>query len=243
MVGAGDNAGFVALLAVLVAGCPSRGLSEAAMALDGGLGTGTSAGVQTLAVPANTVPVPLVRQKESYSCGDVAALALLRYWAPANYDGVPESALYDPLHTTVEDGTDPTPIVNYFVTVRGLSAELRLHLRVEDLTNAVDRREPPIVDFQAWKDEPRAPREEEWAADWDDGHYAVLVGYDASELYFMDPSTSDHYAYVPRGEFPARWHDVLTGSGEHIEHAAIFVHSSAATTPSALAVRDATPLL
>ena len=197
----------------------------------------------SLALPPNAIPVPLVRQRVNYSCGDAAALAVLRYWDSADYASVSESTLYAPLHTTARDGTDPTPIASYFGRVRGLSAEFRLHLRLEDLTNAIDRGEPAIVDFQAWKDEPRVPKEEEWVSDWDDGHYAVLVGYDARDLYFMDPSTSDHYAYVPLSEFVARWHDVLTASSEHIEHAAILVHSSTAAAPGAPTVRDATPLL
>jgi hypothetical protein len=202
-----------------------------------------SAAVVALALPPNAIPVPLVRQKVNYSCGDVAALAILRYWDTADFGTVSESALYAPLHTTASDGTDPAWIASYLGSVRELSAELRLHLRVEDLTSAIDRGEPAIVDFQAWKDEPRTRGAAEWAADWDDGHYAVLVGYDAGDLYFMDPSTSDHYAYVPRGEFVARWHDVLTGSNEPIEHAAIFVHSGAAAAPRAVTAHDATPLL
>jgi hypothetical protein len=71
----------------------------------------------------------------------------------------------------------------------------------------------------------------------------VLVGYDARELYFMDPSTSDHYAYVPVSEFVARWHDVLTGSNEKIEHATIFVRSSARPAPAPTPAKDALPLL
>ena len=162
----------------------------------------------------------------NYSCGDVAALALLRYWDPADYATRRESDLYAPLRTSPADGTDPQPIADYFGTVAGLSGELRLRATLGDLLGAIDRGEPVIVDLQAWKDEPGAPAAEEWAADWDDGHYAVLVGYDDRELFFMDPSTSEHYAYVPRTELEPRWHDLLTGSNEHIEHAAIFVHAN-----------------
>jgi hypothetical protein len=236
------QAGVVALLA-LVAGCTPRGQPAALTATDGGPRQTVPVAIPSLVLPLNAIPVPLVRQKVNYSCGDVAALAILRYWDPADYASVPESALYAPLRTTVSDGTDPTPIASYFGSVRGLSAEFRLNVPLEDLTNAIDRGEPPIVDFQAWKDEPRAHGEAEWAADWNDGHYAVLVGYDALDLYFMDPSTSDHYAYVPRREFVARWHDILTGSNAHIDHAAIFVHSSGVAAPRAPTVRDATPLL
>jgi predicted double-glycine peptidase len=180
-----------------------------------------------------------VRQRVNYSCGDVAALALLRYWDAPDYASVTETDLYAPLHTTAQDGTDPQPIVDYLKTVRGLSAELRLGATVADLVAAIDHGEPPIVDLEAWKDESRTPDVAEWAADWDDGHYAVLVGYDDRDFYFMDPSTSDHYTYVPRGELEPRWHDVLTGSNARIEHAAIFVHSGAHATAAHLDAHDA----
>ncbi|MGO8994648.1 MAG: C39 family peptidase [Polyangiaceae bacterium] len=229
------------LLLPALCACPSRGTSASAAPDSGPSSQATDA---PLALPANAIPVPLVRQKVNYSCGDVATLALLRYWDPADYASVPETALYAPLLTTERDGTDPAPMARYLSGVRApaLTAELRFHVRVEELMSAIDRREPPIVDFQAWKDEPRSPSEDEWAADWDDGHYAVLVGYDARELYFMDPSTSDHYAYVPVQEFVARWHDVLTGSNEHIEHATIFVHASVAPVVKA-GMGEATRLL
>jgi predicted double-glycine peptidase len=233
-------------LAALLPACPSRcGLESAATGDAGTTPSAAVAGSPPLPLPPNAIAVPLVRQSENFSCGDVATLAILRYWDPADYASVQESALYAPLHTSTEDGTDPAPIASYFTSVPShtLSAEFRLHVTLDDLTTAIDRGEPPIVDFQAWKDEPRSPPEAEWAADWDDGHYAVLVGYDDRELYFMDPSTSDHYAYVPKSEFVARWHDTLTGSNEHIEHAVIFVHSTARIAPHVPDVRDATPLL
>ena len=117
-----------------------------------------------------------------------------------------EADLYAPLHTTANDGTDPEPITDYLKGVRGLSAEFRVGATARDPTAAIDRGEPPPSWTFKRKDESRTPDVAEWAADWDDGHYALLVGYDARELYFMDPSTSLHYAHIPRGEIEARWH-------------------------------------
>jgi predicted double-glycine peptidase len=173
------------------------------------------------ALPANAIAVPLVAQETAYSCGDASILALLRYWDPEDFGSTKESALYSPLHTTPEDGTDPQPMVDFVSGVRGLHAELREHATVADLAGAIDRGEPVVVDLQAWQDPPGSRA---WADDWDDGHYAVLVGYDDAALYFMDPSTEGRFAYVPRAEIDARWHDTLIGSNAKIEHAAIFVH-------------------
>lgn len=226
----------LAPLAFALVACSSRCGSSAARATPD---AGASEEV-AIPLPANVIPVPLVRQMVDYSCGDVAALALLRYWDPSDYASVGEADLYAPLHTTAQDGTDPQPITEYLKTVRGLSADFRLGATVADLTAAIDHGEPPIVDLEAWRDDPGTPDVAEWAADWDDGHYAVLVGYDDRDFYLMDPSTGDHYAYVPRGELEPRWHDVLTGSNAHIEHAAIFVRSSARGGVAAhLAAHDA----
>ncbi|HMA07121.1 MAG TPA: hypothetical protein VKP68_04645, partial [Ramlibacter sp.] len=46
-----------------------------------------------------------------------------------------------------------------------------------------------------------------YADDWEDGHYAVVVGMDAEKIYFMDPSTIGNYTFIRVQEFVARWHD------------------------------------
>jgi hypothetical protein len=48
----------------------------------------------------------------------------------------------------------------------------------------------------------------EWKNAWDDGHFAVVIGYDSDHLYFMDPSLTGNYAFIPISEFLDRWHDV-----------------------------------
>lgn len=40
---------------------------------------------------------------------------------------------------------------------------------------------PVIILIQAWReDDDLSP----WADDWDDGHYVVVIGYDAKYFYF-----------------------------------------------------------
>ena len=68
----------------------------------------------------------------------------------------------------------------------------------------------------------------------------VLIGYDDENLYFMDPSTGRHYAYIPRGEFVDRWHDVEGPANTHRQHMVVRVRPrdaslspySGATIPS-----------
>lgn len=120
----------------------------------------------------------------------------------------------------------------------GLSAEVRWStpggvVTVDDVELAVDRGEPAIVAVQAWQPVALAKNLKPWATDWDDGHYLVVIGYDAQNLYFMDPSTADHYTYIPRGEFADRWHDVLGLENAHTQHIAIFVHAALTPRPAA----------
>jgi len=169
-------------------------------------------------MPSNFVLVPVVTQQRDFSCGAAATLAILRYWDADQ--GVEEGALYSPLETTHARGTEPEPIVAHLRSL-GLDAMYRhTDVTVEDLERAVDRREPPIVDLQAWTDHTAPYRET-----WDAGHYVVMVGYDVDRLYFADPSTMtpDGFVYLTRSEFEDRWHDL---AGEHdvrVERMAIFV--------------------
>ena len=59
-----------------------------------------------LRLPRKILPVPLISQKEDFSCGDVSTLAILRYWNYEKWKGVPEKALYRPLRTTSRKGLD-----------------------------------------------------------------------------------------------------------------------------------------
>jgi len=185
-----------------------------------------------LTLPAHLLRLPLVRQETAFSCGDVAALSILRYYEHERFTDVPESALYAPMHTAADFGTDPQPIADYLSEQPGIHAEYHRsegqdRAELEDLERAVDRGEPTIVAIQAWQAVPTRDRMRPWASDWDDGHYVVVVGYDDGNLYFMDPSTTGRYTYIPRDEFRSRWHDVVGRANVHTDHIAIFIHATA----------------
>ena len=178
------------------------------------------------ALPRNIIRVPCVKQRTNFSCGNAATLAVLRYWRWEEYARVDEAALYVPLETTHAKGTEPEPIAAFLNGAGGIAAEYR-HTAVttEDLERAVDLREPPIVDLQAWRD-----FETPWREVWDAGHYVVMVGYDEERLFFMDPCTMTPgaYAYLPRTELDERWHDLAGERDERIERMAIFVRGAGA---------------
>ena len=179
-------------------------------------------------LPVNLVPVPVVTQRSNFSCGPAATLALLRYWRPDAYGAVEEAALYAPLETTDARGTEPEPIAE-LLRKSGLEAKYRHgDVTVNDLERAVDAREPPIVDLQAWTDHPIPYRDT-----WDAGHYVVMVGYDDERLFFADPSTmSPHgYVFLPRAELEERWHDLAGLSDDRVERMAIFVRGGPSHRP------------
>jgi predicted double-glycine peptidase len=168
------------------------------------------------------LPVPLVRQANSYSCGAAALTSVLYYYR--RFDGR-ETELYERLTTTEADGTHPASIVAV-ARQFGLTAELREGVTVGDVRAAVERRDAVIVDLQAWTDAPH-PR---WRDEWEDGHYVVAVGIDATRLYVMDPSTPGAYAFVALSELPDRWHDyeTLNGARREYHHMAIFFRGTGA---------------
>lgn len=171
--------------------------------------------------PRNLVHLPAVKQRTNFSCGTAATLSLLRHWRWDDYARVDEADLYLPLETTDARGTEPQPIAVFLNNVPGLEAEYRHgDVTVADLERAVDLRQPPIVDLQAWQD-----HDWPWSDVWDAGHYVVLVGYDAERLFFMDPSTMTPgaYAYLPRAELEARWHDLTGDHNERAYRMAVFV--------------------
>lgn len=191
------------------------------LALAAGCATGRPAAVGSPTLLA----VPLVRQANSFSCGAAALMSVLYYYQ--RYDGR-EVALYERLGTTERDGTHPARIVAG-ARAFGLRAELRQGVSVAALRAALARREPVIVNLQAWTDDPRHVN---WRDAWEDGHYVVAVGIDAARLYVMDPSTAGGYAYVPLAELPDRWHDYEEVDGHRVEYhrMAIFVSGPAPAT-------------
>ncbi|HOW86826.1 MAG TPA: C39 family peptidase [Candidatus Aminicenantes bacterium] len=183
--------------------------------------SGAAAPSPAAPVPADSpfAAVPDVRQSTGYSCGAAALQAVLACWGIEER----EDRLAARLGTTPEQGTHPDAIVRGAREL-GLTAEMREGLELADLERALAEGASVIVDLQAWRDKPDAP----WAETWDDGHYMVLLGLDAANLYFEDPSLLGARGVIPRAEFIDRWHDYegeapLDPSDRRYVHMAIFL--------------------
>src|SRR5438105_14861088 len=114
---------------------------------------------QYLPLPGNLIQVPQVRQHTDFSCGAAATLALLRFWCVPGYETTEEEDLHSGLETTEAQGTEPGPMRDMLVR-SGLHADYRHgDVTLAELMRAVDLRQPPIVDLQAWRDHSRPWRE------------------------------------------------------------------------------------
>ncbi|MBI4678194.1 MAG: C39 family peptidase [Elusimicrobia bacterium] len=158
-------------------------------------------GTRQVRLPRGSLRLPLVRQSTPYTCGAAAMQSILRYYG----EDIREDDLGRELESDPEEGTRFWRMLEMALR-RGIEAEAFLDASLQDLKTALDAGKPAIVAFQAWAEAPVG-----YAEDWDDGHYAVAIGYDERNIYFMDPSTLGNYAYVPTEEFLGRWHDQYEG--------------------------------
>ena len=162
---------------------------------------------------ANLIPVPLTYQAYDYTCGVEALQSILYYYG--------KDFRHDELAKVLEP--DPTNGTNYkrmveFVRSLGFRVDVRTSMSFEDLKKLIDDRKPTIVLIQAWPDSPV-----QWSESWNEGHYAVAIGYDEKHIYFMDPSTLGHYTFIPIPEFLDRWHDT-DGQVKLIQFGMVITH-------------------
>ncbi|MBI5966294.1 MAG: C39 family peptidase [Deltaproteobacteria bacterium] len=156
--------------------------------------------VPRLSEVRNLIRLPLIRQATDYTCAVAALQSVLYYYG----EEFREDQLAKALESTPENGTDYRRIVR-FATERGYQVEVLSDISLQDLQSMIDRKIPMIVALQAW-----AEQAVNWETSFEEGHYAVVVGYDRKNMYFMDPSTLGHYTFIPTSEFLRRWHDKHT---------------------------------
>jgi len=152
----------------------------------------------------NLIRLPLTRQATDHTCGVASLQSILFYYGLE----IREDNLAVELHTTI-DGTPYWNMVS-FAKSQGFEVSVATNLTLDDLRKNIDLRRPVLVAIQAWMNPPV-----DWST-YDEGHYVVVVGYDAANFYFMDPSTLGHYTYIPITEFLARWHD-MGADGTHLD--------------------------
>jgi ABC-type bacteriocin/lantibiotic exporter with double-glycine peptidase domain len=115
---------------------------------------------------------------------------------------------------TAENGT-PTANLIAIAKSRGFQVEAGPGWTLGKVKRFVDEAHPVIVLLQAWAD--RYMTLEDWRNDYDDGHYAIVIGHSKGVLLFEDPA-SFRRSWLRESEFVARWHDLDSGTSEKLEH-------------------------
>lgn len=149
-------------------------------------------------LPSNLLLLPITPQDTPHTCGPGVVRSLLLYYG----EDVSELDLIRELKTTIS-GTISKHMAE-FLTRRGFQVTVETGMSLDRLKSLVDAGIPVIVMFQAWSDEPNPNYKEAW----NEGHFSIVVGFDEKNLYFMDPSTTAKFAFIPFGDFLDRWHDL-----------------------------------
>ncbi len=148
--------------------------------------------------PRALIELPQTRQATNYTCGVAVVQSLLAHGGILYRQDVLEKEL----GATPEDGTGPEAIMAS-LRQHGFEAALEQNMTLERLRHHIDAGRPVVCLLQAWNGDP----DFDYTDGWEDGHYAIAIGYDDCRVYFMDPSTLANYAYIDNDAFLARWHD------------------------------------
>lgn len=148
------------------------------------------------------------RQTFDFDCGAQALQVLLAYY------GVEIRG--DKLMTALGTGPHGTPLSRMiaFSTSHGFQVVAGTGWTLGKVKRLVDEGHPVIVLLQAWAD--RFMTIEDWRNNFEDRHYAIIIGYAQGVLLFEDPA-SFRRTWLREREFLARWHDRDPATGEVLE--------------------------
>jgi predicted double-glycine peptidase len=169
--------------------------------------------------------VPDVMQHNNYTCGVASAQCVLQYYGQWGY----QDEMGKAMGTTSAQGTHPVHITQY-LTKQGLDAKIVEGMSLGDLEKVVDEGALTIIDYQAYRDKPSI----DYATDWEDGHYSVVVGYDKSKIYIEDPSMLGSVGFLGREELETRWRDYELENGKRRPYVrmGIVVHGKPVPQPA-----------
>ena len=152
------------------------------------------------------------RQTFDFDCGATALQMVMEYY------GV--EIRQDKLIKELRTDTSGTSVENMISVAEknGFKVYSGTGVSVEQVKRFVDEGDPCILLLQACAERYMTP--EDWRADDDDGHYAIVIGYNGNIIIFEDPS-SIRRTWLTGEEFLARWHDVDPRTKRKLEHFAM----------------------
>ncbi|MDY0060213.1 MAG: N-formylglutamate amidohydrolase [Myxococcota bacterium] len=157
-----------------------------------------------------------LRQTFDFDCGAKALQTLFAYYGV----DLREDALLRELEVDETHGTDVQKMIRLAERL-GFRVESGTGWTLEQVKQHVLAERPVIVLLQAWVNRFMTLRD--WRHSWDDGHYAVVMGYNEEVLFFQDPA-SLHTTWLREAEFLARWHDRDPHTGEKLHNFGLVLH-------------------
>jgi predicted double-glycine peptidase len=153
------------------------------------------------------------RQSFDFDCGPKALQMVMEYYGVE----IREDILINELGTDGKNGTSVDRMI--FVAKKyGFQVFAATGVSLEQLKDFVDGGSPVIVLVQAWGE--RYMTLEDWKMDYNDGHYAIVIGYNDNIIIFEDPS-SIRRTWLTEEEFLSRWHDIDPRTNKTLEHFAM----------------------
>lgn len=166
--------------------------------------------------PTKVLVFPEARQSTNFSCGAASVQAVLYYYGIDLREDKLIAAFKAKPTDTVHSGIDPDVLKDKLEKIWGLKVEMR-QMTLDDLRNFVDQDIPVIIAMQAWRGEDRAVETTNYAKDYKDGHYVVVIGYSDQYIIFEDPSILTNRGYLSMEDLEERWHDA-DYHGNHYDH-------------------------
>lgn len=141
------------------------------------------------------VHLPLIRQRNNYTCGVAALQSVLTYF---NINIDQQKELMKQLEADRNVGTEPENIIK-FAKKQKLIAKEYHKMTLPDVKFHLNKKRPIICLIQAWG------KQEQYIGGGS-GHYVTAVGYDKEHFYFVDPAMEGIMGYLPHEEFERRWY-------------------------------------
>jgi len=154
------------------------------------------------------IKIPGGIQTFNYDCGAKALQLVMAYYGVE----VREDNLMKELGCN-DNGTAIDNMVRV-AKEKGFEVIANRGMGLENVKQYIENNNPVIVLVQAWAE--RYMTIDDWKNDWDDGHYAMVVGYQDRIIVFEDPS-SFRKTWLTEEEFMARWHDADPISQQKLE--------------------------
>jgi predicted double-glycine peptidase len=158
------------------------------------------------------IDIPGGMQTFDFDCGAKALQLVLAYYGIE----IREDELLKELKT----GKNGTSVENVIAVAekKGFQVVAECGVSLDTVKSYVDRDHPVIVLIQAWAE--RYMTLEDWRESDDDGHYAIVIGYEGTIIIFEDPS-SFRRTWMTGEEFVLRWHDVDPRTKKRLDHFAM----------------------